>query len=418
MRTTCRVGSVRYAYTTYVSNLSPGSYASAIFSDAEEATVETLITPTLERDPVVAAQPIAMAQSSPALSPTMMDFDPDPEVLRTPTLAKAAASVPMVPTTPSNSPSTQMQPPSTRGHIPAAQVHTPPSVPFTANSQVSGSSRPLPLPEALESIIHHAIIERLDSTTTNFIDSTVRGVVDACIPRLEEFISSKLTSITQHKPKYSEDREGWEGDDEDEDGALEASVLSRRKKPGPRGHMNHLHVSLALMPCPWTHPKDTQTAFRRYLEQKGVMITQSGTVQNLAMPNPDQVRAFNHDAGSPPTIENISIDWKSSLKKSPWNQEVIRLLALDFQSEIQSGVYPSATYDPRTITIQALSQICSQKLSRTHRAYRQHGAMECNSDEHACGGAISKQQAKQSTQRKNDRSNARKHGVRKQTCPI
>ncbi|KAG9309864.1 hypothetical protein JVU11DRAFT_10244 [Chiua virens] len=282
----------------------PGSSASAVFSDAEKAIVETLITPTLEHDPVVAAQPVAMAQSSPALSPTMMDFDPDPEVLRTPTLANVAANVPMVPATPSNSPSTQMQPPSTRSYVPAPQVHTPPSNPFTANLQVSGSSRSLPLPEALESIIHHAIIERLDSTTTNFIDSTVRGVVDACIPRLEEFISSKLTSITQHRPKYSDDREGWEGDDEDEDGALEASVLSRRKKPGLRGHVNHLH-----------------TAFRRYLEQKGIMITRSGTVQNPAMPNPDQVRAFNHDAGSPPTIENIAIDWKSSLKKSPWNQE-------------------------------------------------------------------------------------------------
>ncbi|KAG9316142.1 hypothetical protein JVU11DRAFT_3821 [Chiua virens] len=175
---TCRVGLVQYVYATSISDPSPGSSVSAVFSNAEKVIVETLITPTLERDPVVAAQPVAIVQSSPTLSPTMMDFDPDPEVLRTPTLANVAANVPMVPATPSTSPSTQMQPPSTRSYVPAPQVHTPPSNPFTVNLQVSRSSRLLPLPEALESIIHHAIIERLNSTTTNFIDSTVHGVMD------------------------------------------------------------------------------------------------------------------------------------------------------------------------------------------------------------------------------------------------
>jgi hypothetical protein len=86
---------------------------------------------------------------------------------------------------------------------------------------------------------------------------------------------------------------------------------------------------------------------------------------------PDQVKAFNQDGSSPPTVEKAAINWTSSLKTSPWNQEMVRLLAADFHVRIKMGRYPTVIYDADCMNIKALRHICMQKLSRTHDACRQ-----------------------------------------------
>ena len=61
------------------------------------------------------------------------------------------------------------------------------------------------------------------------------------------------------------------------------------------------------------------------------MVTRSSKQQIPAQASSVQVAAFIRDSSSPPAINNIAIDWKNSLKLSPWNQEIICLLVVNFQ---------------------------------------------------------------------------------------
>ena len=106
------------------------------------------------------------------------------------------------------------------------------------------------------------------------------------------------------------------------------------------------------------------------------MVTRSSKQQIPAQASSVQVAAFIRDSSSPPAINNIAIDWKNSLKLSPWNQEIIRLLAVDFQTKIKAGIYPTVVYDDKTMHVNALSSICLQKLSRTLQACQQKAAIE------------------------------------------
>jgi len=173
-----------------------------------------LITPPNIRMSAVVAGPDSMV-------PIPMDFDVVPELIGTPTLNAHALPAPFTPT-----PSDPCKP--TDG---------------TPNDPCAHDSRPLPLPNTLESAIHSAVREQLDSTTTHLVDSTVCEVVDACVFHLEKFINAKVDSLLLHKQKHTAD--GWEGDNKEED----TLGVSPRKKPRPCGHMNHLHVSTASNSC-------------------------------------------------------------------------------------------------------------------------------------------------------------------------
>ena len=140
------------------------------------------------------------------------------------------------------------------------------------------------------------------------------------------------------------------------------------------------------------------------------MVTQSSKQQIPAQAPSVQVAAFIQDGSSPPIIDNVAIDWQSSLKLSPWNQEIIRLLAVDFQTKIKAGTYPTIIYDNKTMHVNALSSICLQKLSQTLQACQQKAVIEACPNEQR-EDAILKQNAIRALQLKNDRSTARKHGV-------
>ena len=85
----------------------------------------------------------------------------------------------------------------------------------------------------------------------------------------------------------------------------------------------------------------------------------------------NQVEAFNQDGSCPPTIENVTIDWTSSLSLSPWNQETIHLLAADFHLKIKMGAYPTVVYNADSMNVDTLCRLCMQKLSWTHDACQQ-----------------------------------------------
>ena len=112
------------------------------------------------------------------------------------------------------------------------------------------SARPLAVPAALGTVIDQVITERLETATAGLVKSTVREIIDTCIPRLTELMESHFVTLTaqasrkaapckeKNRKSHSESCEGdYDGDDD------EAAVVGRRKKPGPRGKMNRLHVS-------------------------------------------------------------------------------------------------------------------------------------------------------------------------------
>ena len=111
-------------------------------------------------------------------------------------------------------------------------------------------ARPLAVPAALGTVIDQVITEHLETATAGLVKPTIRGIIDACIPHLTELMESHFTLLTaqalrkaapckeKNRKSYSKSYEG------DYDGNYdEAAVVGRRKKPGPRGKMNCLHVS-------------------------------------------------------------------------------------------------------------------------------------------------------------------------------
>ena len=141
--------------------------------------------------------------------------------------------------------------------------------------------------------------------------------------------------------------------------------------------MNHLHV----WPLPDTHQLMLivlQSAFRKYLTEKGVIATKDWIPVQAPL---TQVQAFNRDGNSLPTIDNITIDWNSPLKTSPWNQETMCLLAADFHTKVKMGTYPTVTYDASCMSIDVLNHICTQKLFWTHQVCQQQAMIDSYPEE-------------------------------------
>lgn len=143
--------------------------------------------------------------------------------------------------------------PTSLNAIPTPVIPRPPVTheEFTTSSNIHppAPSRPLRIPDSFNSIIQRTVMERLTLNSSEFVQATVSGVINGCIPRLEELINAKIASLTSDRIIGSRAAEGsgndgWEGDNEDE-----SPLPKARKRPGPRGHMNHLHVWRILRPA-------------------------------------------------------------------------------------------------------------------------------------------------------------------------
>ena len=139
------------------------------------------------------------------------------------------------------------------GPPPSTQSDLSPSHPIQLDPTTT-PGRPLQVPESLQSVIERAVTEQLSLNSNQIVDSTVRGVLDACIPRLEAFIDAKVTSVGSKRTtkgsrvtRVDSEGDGWEGDDETVEDQLQ-NHSKGRKKPGPRGHKNFLHVRHVLKP--------------------------------------------------------------------------------------------------------------------------------------------------------------------------
>ena len=105
------------------------------------------------------------------------------------------------------------------------------------------TGQPLHIPTSLESIIQHTVMDQLSLNSIQIVESAVHGVVNACIPCLEELIDTKIASLSlkqtskgscphSHISLGSGD-DGWEGDAELDEDEPPVSSLKGRKKAGP-----------------------------------------------------------------------------------------------------------------------------------------------------------------------------------------
>ncbi|KAI9567123.1 hypothetical protein HD554DRAFT_2270715 [Boletus coccyginus] len=222
-------------------------------------------------------------------------------------------------------------------------------------------SRPVslpPVPTALADIIGKAVADHL---CLGLVEPTVRGVIEACVPRLAEIMESRFAtqnplpsteggSCPKSKNRSAEsDCRGSDGDDEEE----EAVPPPRRKKPGPRGKTNRLH-----------------NAFRSYLRSKNIIPAELKAELPVSAPV-NAIQVFNQNGEGPPVLENIALDWASHpLSVSCWNREAIAILSLDFHMKLKSGAYKEVVYQEESMNLPALRRLCGQKLVRTHQAHR------------------------------------------------
>ena len=283
-----------------------------------------------------------------------------------------------------------------------------PSRSTSSNLHPPTSGQPMRIPESFESVIQRTVMERLTLNSTELVQAAVSGVVDACIPRLVELIVAKIASFASDRTQGSRTplgcgNDGWEDDNEDKSPSPKG-----RKKPGPHGHRNHLHVWHFL--TPGHQLMVSQSAYRKYLTEKGVMTTRSSKGLTPVQAPPNQVEAFNQDRSSPSTIKSVAIDWTTSLKSSPWNQETVHLLAADFHAKLKIGTYPTIVYDVNCMSVNTLGRLCVQKLSRTHDACRRQAEVDSQPIEQQ-QEAISKLSPIRTTQLKNDRSTAWRLGI-------
>lgn len=137
-----------------------------------------------------------------------------------------------------------------------------------------------------------------------------------------------------------------------------------------------------------------------------------GKNNSLPQSAPEEtVRAFNKDNDGCPTVGDLSVDWSDSLKKSPWNTEVVNLLAVDFQMKVKSGIYSKVVFNDETMSLDNLRLLCIDKLRRTQTMYRLRARLSTYSNLEDMDHASHEMLARNERRQRLDRSNTRKHGV-------
>jgi len=108
----------------------------------------------------------------------------------------------------------------------------------------SARKKPLPFPEDyLTSFLHGQIAEMTDKVVT----PALRNAVDAMLPAMIDRIAGEIKGISacSHSPP-SQKHHVMEEDDSEPEDEYDLKATPRRKRPGKRGTMNHLHVSVCF----------------------------------------------------------------------------------------------------------------------------------------------------------------------------
>jgi hypothetical protein len=110
-------------------------------------------------------------------------------------------------------------------------------------------------------------------------------------------------------------------------------------------------------------------------------------------------------------VGDLSVDWSNSLKKSPWNTEVVNLLAIDFQMKVKSGIYSKVVFNDETMNLNNLCLLCIDKLHHTQTMYQQCARLSTFSNLEDMDHASHEMSAQNERRQRLDWSNTQKHGV-------
>lgn len=87
------------------------------------------------------------------------------------------------------------------------------------------------------------------------------------------------------------------------------------------------------------------------------------------------------------------------------------MMVIDFQQKIQTGSYPSVTFDDDTMNLDNLRVLCIDKLRQTQQTYREHCKIEAFTDVQEREEATREHSCRSIRRQRLDRLNTRKHGV-------
>ncbi|KAG1868915.1 hypothetical protein C8R48DRAFT_671469 [Suillus tomentosus] len=236
--------------------------------------------------------------------------------------------------------------------------------------QTPSPARPFPLPSAIEDHLNRLVAQRFLELSDHVLVPALKNAVDTSIPSVVERISNDMRNATISPQLRSRADKGNTSDTQSSDDEDDLKPSPRRKRPGKRGLKNDLHVAL-----------------RNYLRENGLLKGENCPLPRS--PPLETLHDFNDNNDCSPTLGNISVDWNDSLKKSPWNTEVINILVIDFQAKVSNGTfvnllvidfevkvgngtYEKVIFDAKTMSLENLRTLCIKKLRRTQFQYRQH----------------------------------------------
>ncbi|KAG2145922.1 hypothetical protein DEU56DRAFT_753975 [Suillus clintonianus] len=219
--------------------------------------------------------------------------------------------------------------------------------------QTPSLARPFPLPSAIKDHLNRLVAQHFLELSDHVLVPALENAVDSLIPSVVEQISDNIKNATIGPQSHGRKGKDILSDTQLSDSEDDLKPSPCRKRPGKRGLRNCLHVAF------WTYLEEN-----RHLKGKNCSLPQSPSLETL--------HVFNNNNDCIPTQGDISIDWNNSLKKSPWNTEVINLLVITFQAKVSNGTFAKVIFDAETISLDNLCTLCIEKLRQIQVQHRQH----------------------------------------------
>jgi hypothetical protein len=124
-------------------------------------------------------------------------------------------------------------------------------------------------------------------------------------------------------------------------------------------------------------------------------------------PSAEEIKAFNKEDTGGPSLADPRLDWGSPFS-SPWNHELISLLALDFIPILQS--VKRLNFPPEMMDEKFIQKRIAAKLVRSREDYRDNLPPDLESNETAPAKSL-RVLAKKSERKRKGRRNRRRNTV-------
>ncbi|KAG1853457.1 hypothetical protein DFJ58DRAFT_841640 [Suillus subalutaceus] len=189
------------------------------------------------------------------------------------------------------------------------------------------------MPSTIETHLDRLVTQRFLELSHNVLTPALKSAIDAMIPSMVEQLSDNMRNVSvRHHPHTRNEDSSSDTQASDSDDGLHLA-------PGGSAPAREAQRIICMY-----------VAFHSYLGEKRLLKGKNGSLPQS--PPIKTIQAFNHDHNCCPTLEDLSIDWSDSLKKSSWNTEVMNLLVIDFQAKIKNGTYAQTLERCRKIVAQ------------------------------------------------------------------